>query len=391
MNCPAEPRPIGAPRPLLQEPRSGSVRVRRRPAGAGLTPRKNNSPVEVGVQTPNGSLTEHLTPLLRRGSRARRIAQEPVPGRLRLASVEACERQSWTLLLWHKGGEGRSSIVAAPYRCGSWRCRRCAWAVARDDHRRIARAVIARPWWLYAVLTFDPREWRSAWDAYAGGARLWDKRLRRRLERSYGRLEYVQTWERHLNGWPHLNVLLRSPALEDHVRALPERFTWTRSGNHGRGRLAHSTRWRRWLAAIAPACGFGMRVWVEVVDSKAAISAYLVKVADEMSRATFKTGNQSPIGAPPHFRRLRTSRGLLPPRTRCSYQERVDDETGEVTSWLEEKRVDAPSDWTGVLSPRPQSEFETREPTWTEVADAWEFQANAWKRRREVAPPSYEG
>jgi len=241
------------------------------------------------------------------------------------------------------------------------------------------------------VLTFNPGQWACAWDAYRGGARLWDKRLRRRLEKSYGRLEYLQTWERHRSGWPHLNLLLRSEALQERVQALPSDHPWIPTGNHGAGRRAHRTRWRRELARIAPECGFGMRVWVEIVDSREAVSAYLVKIADEISRSTFKTGDQRPLGAPPHFRRIRASRGLLPPRTRAVYQERVDDRTGEVRRWLAEKPVDAGSTYSGVLSPHPPESFEGRHIGWgTDVADAWEFQANGWRRRREVAAPVFE-
>jgi hypothetical protein len=134
-----------------------------------------------------------------------------------------------------------------------------------------------------------------------------------------------------------------------------------------------------------------MRVWVEIVDSREAVSAYLVKVADEMSRATLKDGDQRPLGAPPHFRRIRTSRGLLPPRTRAVYQERIDERTGEVHRWLAEKPIDAPSTYSGVLSPHPPESFEGRTIGWgTDVADAWEFQGNSWRRKREVAAPVFE-
>jgi hypothetical protein len=134
-----------------------------------------------------------------------------------------------------------------------------------------------------------------------------------------------------------------------------------------------------------------MRVWVEIVDSREAVAAYLVKIAQEISRATFKDGNQSPIGAPPHFRRIRASRGLLPARQRVIYQERVDERTGEFRSWLAEKPIDATSTYSGVLSPKPPKSFETSPATWSgDVAQAWEFQANAWKRKRRVAAPAYE-
>lgn len=314
-----------------------------------------------------------------------------VPGRLRLASIAACEGRKWTLLLWRVGGEGCSEIKPVPYRCGSWRCRRCSWVVARDDFRRVQKATLSRAWWIYSVLTFDPKLHAGHWTAYRDGSRLWDKRLRRRLERSYGRLDYLQTWERTQKGWPHMNLLIRSEALEEHVKSLPSDRPWLASGAHGAGRFAHRTRWRRVLASIAPQCGFGMRVWVEIVDSREAVSAYLVKIAQEISRARFKDGDQSPIGAPPHFRRLRASRGLLPPRTRVVYQERTDERTGDVRSWLAERPIAASSTYSGVLSPRSPAEFEKRAPGWaTDVAEAWDFQANAWRRKRGRVAATYE-
>jgi hypothetical protein len=369
----------------MSSSRSGSVRVRREFLAPGLTLRKNNSPAD---NPRRGCFSRGMTP-------PRPYSHEwespLVQGRLRLASVTACEAGAWTILYWLRGFEGRCPIGISPYRCGSWRCRNCAWAVARDDYRRIERGVCSRPWWLYVVLTFDPVAWRGPWQAYEGGADLWDKRLRRRLEREYGRLEYLQTWERTLKGWPHLNLLLCSPALEETVRSLPERWVWIRSGNHGRGRLAHSTRWRRWLARAAPAAGFGIRVWVEIVDSREAIAAYLVKIAHELSRASFKAGDQRPLGAPRHFRRIRASRDLLPKRTKVVYFERTDPRTGAVTGALEERSLDAPSRYTGILSPQPVETWAEREPGWsTDVAEAMDFQANAWKHKKLDLGPIYE-
>jgi hypothetical protein len=314
-----------------------------------------------------------------------------------MPAVQACENSSWTLLAFQSQGEERGAgpVTACRFKCRSWRCRRCAWEVQREDYRRVEAAATSRSWWLYAVLTFDPAAWPDPWAAYQGASRLWDKRLRRRLEREYGRLDYLQTWERTRRGWPHVNLLLRSPALEGLVRGMPNRRRWIEEGGHGRGRLAHWTPWRRYLAAAAPACGFGRRVWVEVVDSSEAMSAYLVKVADEFSRSQFKAGDQRPLGAPRHFRRMRASRGLLPPRVRAVPMENVDERTGEVLGpWtlravpLESRR----SNWTAVLANVPLERFEGREATWTDVARAREFQYQAAKKRqgKGIPPARFE-
>lgn len=254
------------------------------------------------------------------------------------------------------------------------------------------RAASSASWWLYVVLTFDPAAWSDPWDAYKGASRLWDKRLRRRLEREYGKLQYVQTWERTRRGWPHVNLLIRSEDLEQHVRGLQNRRRWIEEGGHGHGRLAHWTPWRRWLASVAPACGFGRRVWCEVVDNREAMAAYLVKVAHEFSSACFKVGDQRPLGAPRHFRRMRASRGILPPRTRAVPVEVTDRETGQITWQLREKGLDAPSTWTAVLANAPFESFQGREANWTDVAVAREFQYKAAKKRqfRPVPPPRFE-
>lgn len=306
--------------------------------------------------------------------------------------MEACEGRKWSLLVWKRGSEGFGPIKVVPYRCGSWRCRRCSWAVARDDFRRIERSVKSRGWWVYAVLTFDPGAWGSPWEAYRGGGKLWDKGLRKSLERRYGKLAYLQTWERTQRGWPHLNILLSSESLEEHVKALPERRRFSSALCHGTGREGHWTAWRRVLRPLAIAAGFGRIVWVEIVDSRAAVAAYMGKIAKELSSARLKQGDQTPIGAPSHFRRIRASHGLLGVRVRCRYQERVDERTGEFTSWIEEKAVGASSEYSGVLSPQSPEEFEARAPGWgVDVARAWEFQANAWKRKKRMAAPAYEG
>lgn len=311
-----------------------------------------------------------------------------------MPAVDACERSRWSLLSFPSAGEcvGKGSVRASRFKCRSYRCRRCSWEVAREDFRRVELGAGSASWWLYVVLTFDPSAWADRWAAYSGASRLWDKRLRRRLERSWGRLDYVQTWERTARGWPHMNLLLRSDDLEAHVKGLANRRRWIEEGGHGKGRLAHWTPWRRWLASAAPAAGFGRRVWCEVVDSTESMAAYLVKVAHEFSSAQFKVGDQRPLGAPRHFRRLRASRGLLPPRARAVPVETTDRTTGEVTWSLRARALDAPSSWTAVLANRPVEDFEGREPGWNDVAMAREFQYKAQKKRlgRPIPPPRFE-
>lgn len=258
-------------------------------------------------------------------------------GRTRCSSVVACEQEAWTLATWRLDGQGEA--LAAPLLCGSWRCRRCARWRGAVDWTRISRAVTSRSWWLYAVLTFNPAEYLGSFQAYKLAGEVWDHGLRRAIERQIRgraadratlfadrageRLEYVQTWERHRNGWPHVNVMLTSPNL----RAIVEAWG-VESRRHGKtGRWCRfPKRWRGWLREKAVKAGFGRSVWVEVIDDQhgaEAMSNYLVKLARELTGAVEKQaepgaggelgdGGQSPLNAPVHFRRIRTSRSLLP-------------------------------------------------------------------------------
>lgn len=246
----------------------------------------------------------------------------PLEGRARFRSIDACEREEWTIATWRKDGTGEP--VISPLLCGSWRCRRCGRWRGAVDWARIAKGVQSRPWWLYVVVTFDPAECADRWTAFRRAGELWDHRLRRSIERrledfagtlfppAEDRLEYVQTWERHRNGWPHANVLLTSQRL----RALVEAWGVLEREHGKNGRTCQfPKRFRSWLRERAMAAGFGRSIWVEVIDTSdggAAMANYLLKLAVELTGAPNKKGNQSPVNAPRHFRRIRASRNLLP-------------------------------------------------------------------------------
>lgn len=129
------------------------------------------------------------------------------------------------------------------------------------------------------------------------------------MTRAFGRLEYIIVVERHADGWPHVNILIRNAKL---------------------ARLCAGDGWKRvrsrWLRGHAQACGFGFITWLAPVKNYNAMSTYIVKLAGEMGKLC-----QVPMNAPRHFRRLRASRGLLPARpkneeitgrlTRCEVEE----------------------------------------------------------------------
>lgn len=302
---------------------------------------------------------------------------KPVHGRLLQRSVQACERSWWSLLTWPaEGGAEEHERRASPFVCGSWRCRRCGPFVASQDYRRVEEAALSRRWWLYVVLTFDPAQWANPWDAYTEAGKLWNNRLHKRLQREHGRVEYVQTWERHVRGssFPHVNLLLTGDGLREAVELDGVESRYDERAGHGAGRWTRFPFWRtRWLAKAAPDAGFGLRVWAEVVDQREGMAHYLVKAAHDLSAARWKAGNQSPIGAPPHFRRYRASRGLLP------------------------ARPESEGVWSGAIARQPPSAFVDRSTGEMVVSNAAVIQAldarekaAAWAILNAKPAPRYE-
>lgn len=157
---------------------------------------------------------------------------------------------------------------------------------------RCAEALESRKNWVSVVLTFAQKDWSNPFDQYTKGGELWAC-LRKRIVREYGATAYLQTWERHKKGGAHVNVCLSNPRIFHQVAA---DFRPWKNG---------------WLEPHAVECGFGFRCWVEPVVGKRGMAGYLTKLSRELTGASAK--GQTPFDAPPHFRRLRASRGLLPP------------------------------------------------------------------------------
>lgn len=217
--------------------------------------------------------------------------------------------------------------------------------MARDNYARIEVGATSRPDWIYLVPTVDPRDFRDRWHAFRAMGEFWDHRLRERLQREFGKLEYINTWEQHRSGWPHGNFLLRSDALLAHVRELGVEVRKT-TGHNGEQRDALFPFYRRELARILPECGFGSRVWAELIEPSSAhgMAAYLAKhsIADEFTRSRLKGSDQRCLDAPRGFRGLRSSRGLLPPRKTGS---------GNYTGFLVKRPIESLADpETGELA-----------------------------------------
>jgi hypothetical protein len=247
-------------------------------------------------------------------------------GRLRLKSIEACEREDWSLLSWPADvtfdpatGEIHNPTGAEPVRrrflCGSWRCRRCARWRGALDWARCASAVRTRGWWLYIVLTFDPKAYWSVWEAYREAGSNWNNHLREAIRHRAGKFQYLQTWEQHRSGWPHANVILSGEQLRDWVESLGVVDGETEAAGGRARRTRFPVGFRDWLVEAAKRAGFGGVVWAEIIETANpdSVAGYLTKLARELTGAPGGAkGEQSPTMAPRKFRRIRASRGLLP-------------------------------------------------------------------------------
>lgn len=213
---------------------------------------------------------------------------------LSLKSVHMCESGSHHFAMWDP--KNPSNIIFLPFRCRSWRhaggCQRFKGA---QDFVRVSEGILSRgDRWVYLVLTFDQRRESSEWDCYRLGLTRWSKFLDR-LEYHHGKIAYVQTWEKHRNGFPHVNVVIHNEQI------------WNLCQHDG---------WRSWRQSLIPhltETGFGKVVHVEPLrpDTGKGLAGYLTKLSRELTGAGIK--NQVPVNAPPHFRRIRASQGLLPP------------------------------------------------------------------------------
>lgn len=208
-----------------------------------------------------------------------------------LSYVAACACGAWHLVVWPK--DDPAQRWAGKFKCRSWRhegdCRK--WKGAQD-FVRVKEAMQSRGFWSHVVLTFEQPKGSDPHQMYVAGVRKWSK-LRKRIIREYGDLKYIQTWERHRSGFPHVHLAVSNRRLFDSANSDPV------------------SNFRDLLFMHATECGFGPQGWLERLRSAAALAVYLTRLAREL------TGKgkdyQTPVNAPKNFRRLRASVRLLPP------------------------------------------------------------------------------
>lgn len=233
-----------------------------------------------------------------------------------MKSVKACCDKEWHLLIrMEKDGELVEKHV--PWECRSWRHEgECRMWKASQDFARLAQAIKDGGPWTYVVLTFAQSDWPDKFAQYKSGLSIWAK-LRKRISREWGKFKYIQTWERHLEGGAHVNVVIDN--VDIYNSAIEDFRTF-----------------RNWLEPNAVEVGFGFRTWVEPVIGDDGMAGYLTKLAIELTGAEGKS--QVPIDAPPHFRRIRSSKGTIPRKAKSDLTGRM--VFTSLEAWLERIAAD---------------------------------------------------
>jgi ribosomal protein S8 len=134
------------------------------------------------------------------------------------------------------------------------------------------------------------------------GVKAWGK-LRKQLIADHGPIKYIQTWEIHRSQYPHANVVIANKSLQLEAAEADRRRTFSMP----------QSKWSKgYFTQLLQDCGFGKQFRLTAMRSREDTARYLVKLANELTGAAVK--DQVPVNAPPHFRRLRASVHLLPPR-----------------------------------------------------------------------------
>lgn len=208
-----------------------------------------------------------------------------------------CEQGDWTLVS-RQGDKSR-------FRCHSWRhegdCARWVNAQTFVRIRDAAKNHPIKP--LYMVLTMSrvmfrgiptdnqakrtAKAYRKVYEAFT--------LFHHRMAYHYGKMAYVALIERHKDGFPHLNLIIHNQAMYDLAQ--------------GEMDLQPKDRpWKGMVEGILEECGFGRICYIDPVRSVDEIAGYFTKLIAEASKTL-----QLPTNAPEGFRRLRASRGYLPP------------------------------------------------------------------------------
>ncbi len=247
-------------------------------------------------------------------------------------SSQACINYAWHLSLANKK---TGQCVCIPFNCKSWRCPRCARGVAATDFCRIRDALLGCDpnELVYLVLTLDQKAEKAngltARSSYATVQRRWQTFIQR-IRRDYGETKVVRTTEQHRSGWPHLNVILKSPGLAASLKDRIKKGQRTVTGE---------------LRDCVVSAGFGKVAWIDRPRDSKAIAGYIVKLAhrETLVGEVIKL-SQLPMMAPFRTRRLNATPGFLP------------------------KKLGSTGEWTGELMKQSLAEVREMEARKVELA-----------------------
>lgn len=224
--------------------------------------------------------------------------------------VDAENLERWRA--WRDTAEG---VIGPPPRSLAEVRRPWDWW-AQDVADRLEDIDLSPEWesWRRAAAEAVPPPRFECTSPYSLMRRRFTSRFLKRLRRAYGRkgapVVYVQTWESHRSGRPHVNVLLASDELERRVGEGGVRRRYLRKERRS---AVYPPDLRQELRAHAIGAGFGGVFWCEIARPKsAALARYVVKLAAELCRPAVK--GQTPWNRPRGFRRYDASRELLAPR-----------------------------------------------------------------------------
>jgi hypothetical protein len=218
--------------------------------------------------------------------------------------IDACHQNRWHLQLWRRG-EPDGDRLSVPFRCKSWRhAGECREYCGACDYVRCMAGLRKYKTWSMLVLTYPQREWpRNQMDnLFRFGVKSWGS-LRKKLIANLGPIKYLQTWEIHKSGYPHVNVVIANKSLQVHATEADRRRTFCKP---------RSDFVKGPLTEFITESGFGPQFHLSALRDRLRVAGYLVKLANELAGSGPK--DQTPVNAPRHFRRLRASVGLLPPR-----------------------------------------------------------------------------
>lgn len=221
----------------------------------------------------------------------------------RMHYIEACGCSQWTLRIWPRLDP--AAQIMQPFRCRSWRhAGECRTFKGQQDFARICEAIEAHGHWSHVCLTYRHTT-RTLSNAYFRQAVHDWAMLRKRTKRRYKEYKYIQVWEMTRKGCPHCHMAVSNEQLFGELYNVPLGLTKTERDMIGQ------TNFDNTLGPAALECGFGKVGFIAPIQSGPGMAEYLAKLSAELTG--HKKDYQTPIWAPPHFRRLRATRGLLPP------------------------------------------------------------------------------